>query len=238
MKTTLNTILTFLLFTTISFSQSGQKNFIDQPYIEVTGQVETEITPNEIYLRIVLNENDKKGRVSIEKQENKMLVKLKTLNLNLDKNLTVLDFNGFYQKKFLANNEVSKKKTYQLIVNNGKMLGEVYRILDKIDISNISIFKVSHSDIERLKRENKIKAIKTAKEKAQDYSAAIDQNIGKALFIQETQNFNNYRYDSNSLNEVVVMGYGTKKNKVEEITELNNKPILLKSTILARFSLN
>ena len=140
MKTTLNTILTFLLFTTISFSQSGQKNFIDQPYIEVTGQVETEITPNEIYLRIVLNENDKKGRVSIEKQENKMLVKLKTLNLNLDKNLTVLDFNGFYQKKFLANNEVSKKKTYQLIVNNGKMLGEVYRILDKIDISNISIF--------------------------------------------------------------------------------------------------
>ncbi len=233
----LKPLLIFLLFSTTIFSQNGQKNFIDQPYIEITGQVETEITPNEIYLRIVLNESDKKGRISIEKQENQMLSKLRNLELDLDKNLSVIDFNGFYKKKFFADNEMSKKKTYQLIVNNGKMLGEVYRALDVIDISNISIQKVSHSNLENLKLENKIEALKMAKQKANEYAIAIDQKAGNALFIQEVQNYNNYKYDSNSLNEVVV-SYASQRNKSEEITNLTIKPILLKSTILARFTLN
>ena len=232
------TFLTFLLFSFLSFSQSGQKNFIDQPYIEVTGQSETEIAPNEIYLRIVLDEKDKKGRVSIEKQENLMLSRLKVLSINLDDNLSVLDFDGFYRKKFLGENEVSKKKTYQLIVNDGKTLGEVFRSLDAIDISNISIQKVSHSDIESLRRENKIKALKEAKKKAGNYAIAIDQNIGNALYIQEIQNYNNYRYETNSLDKVVALGYSAQKNKGEEITDLNIKPIILKSTILTRFTLN
>lgn len=227
-----------LIFTIlIANSQNGTKNFIDQPYIEVSGQSEKEITPNEIYLRIVLDEKDKKGRVSIEKQENQMLSKLKGLNLDLDKSLSIIDFDGFYKRKFLSANEVSKKKTYQLMVSDGKTLGEVYRVLDEIDISNINITKVSHSDLEELKRDNKINALKTAKAKASDYAKAINQIIGNALFIQEVQNYNNYRYNSNSLDEVVITAYGKEKTK-EEIVDLNIKPIILKSTILARFSLN
>jgi hypothetical protein len=231
-------LLTTLLFIAIISAQNGTKNFIDQPYVEVSGQVEKEIIPNEIYVRIMLNEDDKKGRISIEKQENQMLLKLKALNIELDKNLSVLDFNGFYKHKFLAENEVIKKKTYQLIVSNGKILGEVYKSLDDLNISNISIIKVDHSDIETLKRVNKIEALKAAKEKANDYALAIDQTIGKALFIQETQNYNNYRYDSNTLDEVVVTAMGIKRSKEKEIEDLNIKPIILKSTILARFSLN
>jgi len=236
MTLNLKPLIIFLLFSSISFSQSGQKNFIDQPYIEVTGQIETEIIPNEIYLRIILNENDKKGRISIEKQENQMLAELKTLQIDLENNLSVLDFDGFYKKKFLSDNELSKKKTYELIVSNGKMLGEVYKTLDAIDISNISIQKISHSDIEKLKRDNKIKALKIAKKKAKDYASAIDQEIGNALYIKEVQNYNN-RYDSNSLNEVAI-SYVSKRGKGEEVSNLNIKSILLKSTILARFTLN
>ena len=237
MKTTLN-LIALVLFTTMVSAQIGTKNFIDQPYIEVTGQSEKEITPNEIYLKIVLDEQDKKGKISIEKQENQMLAKLKSLNIDLDKNLTVLDFDGFYKRKFLGSNEVTKKKSYQLIVNDGKTLGEVYRALDAIDVSNIDIVKVSHSDLESLKRANKLEALKAAKDKASDYAEAIDQSIGHALFIQEVNNYNNYRYDSNTLNEVVVTAYGTKASKAEEIVDLNIKPIILKSTILARFTLN
>lgn len=237
MKTTLN-LIALVLLTTIASAQIGTKNFIDQPYIEVTGQSEKEITPNEIYLKIVLDEQDKKGKISIEKQENQMLAKLKGLNIDLDKNLTVLDFDGFYKRKFLGSNEVTKKKSYQLIVNDGKTLGEVYRALDAIDVSNITIIKVSHSELESLKRANKLEALKAAKDKASDYALAVDQSIGHALFIQEVNNYNNYRYDSNTLNEVVVTAYGTKASKAEEIVDLNIKPIILKSTILARFTLN
>lgn len=231
MKTLLNTVLTLLLFTTISFSQSGQKNFIDQPYIEVTGQVETEITPNEIYLRIVLNENDKKGRISIEKQENKMLTKLRQCDVDIEKQLSVEDFNGIYKRKFLGENRVTKIKHYQLLIYDGKTLARVYQELDAIDVSNISIIKVDHSEIEAYKRETKIKALKVAKQKAEDYANAINQSVGKALFIQESSNI--YRV-SNMLVNNVSKSYDSQ----ESIADLDIKKIKITENVLAKFILN
>jgi len=231
MKTTLNTALVFLLFTTITFSQSGQKNFIDQPYIEVTGQVEIEIIPNEIFLRIVLNENDKKGRVSIEKQENKMLATLRQCDIDIEKQLSVEDFNGIYKRKFLGENRVNKIKHYQLIIYDGKTLAKVYQELDAIDVSNISIIKVGHSEIETYKRETKIKALKVAKQKAKDYANAINQSIGKALFIQESSNI--YRV-SNMLANNVSKSYDSR----ESLADLDIKKIKIIENVLAKFILN
>lgn len=202
----LNNILLIILFTSnISFGQNGQKNFIDHPYIEVTGNIETEIIPNEIYLTIIINENDKKGKISVEQQENKMIAILKSLAIDLDKNFSIIDFNGYYKRKFLADNEVTKTKRYELIVNNGETLGKVFEALDKIDISNISITKTSHTDIEKITRETKLKALKIAREKATDYAKAIDQSLGKALFIREDKNPLNNNFGMQ--NEVVITGY-------------------------------
>jgi len=229
-----------LLFTTLCFSQNGGKNFIDQPYIEVTGQIETEIIPNEIYLNIVLNENDKKGKISIEQQENQMIAVLKSLQIDLDKNFSVLDFNGYYKRKFLADDKVTKKKHYELIVSDGKTLGKIYQALDRIDVSNIYIIKTSHSDIEKIRRDTKLKALKVAKEKANDYATAIDQSIGKALFIQE-QNSTNFSSLAGNANGIMIRGYGSSygaRTKQEKIQDLNIKSIIITASVMAKFSLN
>lgn len=223
----------------MSFSQNGQKNFIDQPYIEVTGKIETEITPNEIYLNIELDENDKKGKISVEQQENQMIAVLKSLKIDLDKNFSILDFNGYYKRKFLADDKVTKKKRYELIVNDGETLGKVYQALDRIDISNISITKTSHSDIERIRRETKIKALQVAKEKANDYATAINQTIGKALFIKE-QNSLNINSLAGNANGIIATGYSSygSRFKQEKIQNLNIKSISITASVMARFSLN
>lgn len=234
MKKTLYTISTFLLITTFGFGQNGTKNFIDQPYIEVTGQSEMEITPDEIYLRIVLNENDKKGRLSIEKQENQMLTRLRNCDIDIDKQLTVEDFDGFYKRKFLGTNELSKTKRYQLLVYDGKTLGKVYQELDEIDISNISIIRVDHSEIEKFKRTTKLNALKIAKEKASDYAQVIDQNVGKALFIQENSNL--YQV-SNALSGQARGLSINKYESMEAINDLDVKKIVISETIHAKFTL-
>ncbi|MGE5944476.1 MAG: SIMPL domain-containing protein [Flavobacteriales bacterium] len=200
--------------------------------------METEVIPNEIYLSIILNENDKKGKISIEEQEKQMIDLLKSLGINLEKNFSILDFEGYYQRKIFAENEVTKIKRYELIVNDGKMLGMVYEALDRIDISNISIIKTDHSDIENIKRDTKISALKIAKEKAEDYAKSINQNLGKALFIQELNNdlvTPLYKNNNYMLNEVVTIGYGTEKDKIQD---LNLKSITVKATVLTRFALN
>ena len=237
--TTKNTILLMLLLVSaFSFAQSGTKNFIDQPYIEIVGKVEKEIIPNQIFLNVILDENDKKGKISIEKQENQLISALKSLGVNLDEDFSVLDFDGYYKRKFLANDEVTKTKKYQLIVSSGEMLGKVYQALDNIDVSNISIIKISHIEIEEKNREAKLEALKTAKEKAQNYTNAIGQSLGKALFIQELDPHNINNYMANSLDEVVVVGYGYNRANQDKIQDLNFKPIKITASVLVRFIIN
>jgi hypothetical protein len=232
-----NAILFFcLLQGVIIYGQQGQKNFIDQPYIEVVGQFEIEVIPDEIYLTILLNENDKKGKNDLEKQESQMIQALKSLGIDVDKKLTIQDYDGTFKKYVLYKDRVNKIKKYQLILSSGKKLGEVYNSLSKINISNISIKKVSHSKIEEYKRETKINALKIAKEKAQEYASAINQSLGKAIFIKENPS-SNY----SSMLEGVANGIqlrGTSSEQAYKIYDLNIQPIQLTAIVQTKFILN
>ena len=53
------TVLLFVLFLgtlTLGMAQSKENNFLDQPYIEVTGTAMMEVVPDEIYVKIILRE--------------------------------------------------------------------------------------------------------------------------------------------------------------------------------------
>ena len=240
MKTNLTHLVISLLFINLTFSQIAEKNFIDQPYIEVSGQVESEIIPNEIYLNITIDENDKRGRISIEEQENQMIAVLKSLGINLDQSFSVQTFSGYYKRKLFADNEVTKTKSYELLVNNIETLGKVYEALDRMDISNVYIKKTSHTDIEKYVRESKLEALKKAKEKATDYANVLNQTIGKAIFVQEQ--IPNYTVNSLSgfSNGILIRGQGYINNGQHEIKtqDLNIKSIVIAASVLVKFALN
>ena len=205
-------IVACLISFTSIIAQSGVKNFIDQNYIEITGVVETEITPDEIYLTIIINEKDKKGKISVEQQETAMIKKLKQVGIDLKKDFSVKDFSSNYKFYFLKRTDILKSKKYQLVVHDGLTLGKVYQALEGIEISNVSVEKVSHSKIEEHRSVAKIKALKAAKQKAQDYAEAIDQSIGNALYIQEINRNVRPQY----LNEIVVRGYAI-QNTIQKL---------------------
>lgn len=58
-----------------------QKNFIDQPYLEVTGEADTMITPDQVFLFISLSERDTKNRTTTEELEAKMKEALEKLEI-------------------------------------------------------------------------------------------------------------------------------------------------------------
>src|SRR5665647_3049367 len=88
-----------LLFSTImaANAQTGEKNFIDKPYIEVTGKAEMEIVPDEIYMAIVINEKDNKRKISLAQAEKDMVAKLKSLGIDTKKNLSVKDLSSNFK---------------------------------------------------------------------------------------------------------------------------------------------
>ena len=77
-------VFILLLFITKNFSQT--KNFIDLPYIETSAKVDTLVTPDRIFLTILITEKDTKNRTSVEELESKMNLKLKSLGIITENN--------------------------------------------------------------------------------------------------------------------------------------------------------
>ncbi len=224
-----------LLLSTAGWAQQGEKNFIDQPYMEVTGKAEMEVIPNEIYLQIQLNESDTKNKVSLQVQEQRMIEALQDLGIDTQKDLRIKDAFSNFRRKIFSQNDILLSKKYELLVHDGVTAGKVLLALEKIDIANVSIDRVDHSEIEKFRRQVKVNAIKVAKEKAQELAQAIGQTAGKALYVQEVD-FGGFapQYSNIALNQSAGSFDTGMKDKV---ASLDFETIKLQYTILCRFEL-
>lgn len=179
--------LFMLLLTGVGYSQT--KNFIDQPYIEVNGGADTLVTPNEIFIRILLSEKDTRDKVSIEELEQKMVNSLRSLGLNTDKDLTTIDMASNYKYYFLKSRDVIKTKSYTIKVTEAVMATKVFITLEELGISNAYIDRVNHSDLANLKNAMRTKAIIDARERALALTKPLNQNIGSAIHIVDAENY-------------------------------------------------
>ncbi|MCF4101892.1 SIMPL domain-containing protein [Gillisia sp. M10.2A] len=178
-------LLIIIGFMTLNiYSQS--KNFIDQPFLETEVETDTLVIPDKIYLTIKLDEEDNRNRRSTEELEKSMLMVLNSLDIDTDKDLSLLDFNSDFKKYFLSSQQVLKAKMYSLIVNDARTAGRVLAGLEKEDISNVSIEKTEYSKSEQLILELKSKAIVKAKQNAENMLAPLNQKLGKAIYISDT----------------------------------------------------
>lgn len=139
---------------------------------------------------------------------------------------------------WLSTDDIFLTKQYQLIVHDAKTLQSVFTELQKLGISQISIKKVDHSNIEQYRRDVKTNAVKAAKEKAGELATALNQAIGRALFIQEVDFFSPY-IASNSIQNNI---RGSMENMSQDLVDANGpyiefEKIILQYTILVRFEL-
>ncbi len=164
---------------------SQTKNFIDQPFLETEAEVDTLVTPDKIYLTIILNEEDNRNRKSTEELENAMQKVLKSLSIDTENNLSLLDFSSDFKKYFMSGQKVLKSKMYSLIVNKAVTAGKVLAGLEQENISNVSISKTEYSKSDELLFELKSKAVLKAKLNAESMVAPLNQKIGKAIFVSD-----------------------------------------------------
>lgn len=93
-----------------AITQAQEKSFLDINYVEVTTKADREVVPDKIYLSVTISEKENKGKISVEKQEKEMIKKLKDAGIDVEKNLSVSDMTGFYQKYILRKDQIMEKK--------------------------------------------------------------------------------------------------------------------------------
>jgi len=230
-------ILVFLITSSALIAQTGGKNFIDQNYIEVTGKAEMEILPDEIYLRILLNEKDFKGK-NFAEIEKSMFEKLNEIGIDISKDLAINDLLSNFQHYWFIKADILLSKEYQLIVHDARTVGKVFLELQNIGISNVSINKIENSKITDYRRQVKVEAIKAAQEKAKDLALAINQEIGRAIYVQEVES--NYRPkagSTGSASNIVIRGTSTVSGANASEPDIEFEKIHLEYSIIARFEL-
>lgn len=156
--------------------------------IQVTGKAEREVTPDEIYVRIVINESEMKLKKNVEQMEQEMIAMIKSLGIDTDKNLKIDNMSSGFKDYFLKKGQARTTSSYQLKVNSAAQLGLVYQGLESLGISNMTITKQSHSQIRQIQKEMRIEAIRNAKQIAEELTGAIGQKVGLAVNITDYNN--------------------------------------------------
>jgi hypothetical protein len=231
----INLILLFFLVSTVGFAQYEPNPLHSVPYIEVTGDAEIEIVPDEIFLHFTLKERyDGKTKINLEDLEKKLKQQLKAGNFDLD-NLSLADADADFVTIKRKKKDVLASKDYLLEVSGTKELSDVWEILDKIEVLNAYIQRVDHSKMEDFKKEVKIKAVQAAKAKAEYLLQAIGQNAGKALFIQERENYQPQPYAKN----IMIRGTAALQEDAmaEAEPEISFQKIKLEYKVFARFAI-
>lgn len=157
----------------------------EKDIIEVTGKAEKEIVPDEIYVRILIQEkNEAREKITIEQQEEKLRTAVTNAGIDL-KNLSVSDVNADYMKVRWKTKEVMTQKAYLLKTSTSQELRKLFTELDKIEVKDAGIDHVSHSKIDSLTKTVRVMAIKAAKDKAAYLLGAINEKLGSCLVVRE-----------------------------------------------------
>ena len=228
-----NYFIIMLCIATSFLGHTQSKNFIDQPYLETTAKVDSLVKPDRIYLSILIQEKEDRGRTSVEKQEREMASALEELGIDLKKQLKIEDLASNYKKYFLRKKSVLKSKNYELVVYNGLTASKVLVHLEAKGISNVRLIKTAYSKTEALKLILRSKAILKAQAQANSLVKPLGQALDKAIYISDKYYSNNYY--SKTMNRMKV-AYDS-DGVVEKPLDLEFSGIKVESEVMVRFSI-
>jgi uncharacterized protein YggE len=181
--------LAALALTFAALQEAGAQNVMEnvKPYIEVSGTAEREVIPDEIYLSITIRERYKpreKEKTTLAEMESQMKEAIKKAGMSLS-DLTLSDANADLIVIKRKKEDVLTQKEYILKTHDAEEVGKVLDALEKIDIQDAYISRTAISGIDGIRKELRMQAMKSAKDKATYMLSAIEENLGKAIWVSE-----------------------------------------------------
>ena len=226
-------VLTIALVTTLlmTFTANSLAQSTTQPYIDMSTTVEREVTPDELYLRITINEKEYKGKKSLEEMQDAMIDALKACRIDVSNSLTLNYMDSEISYKAFSKKVMPKTEaTYILKLNDATTMQNVIAALEEKQISNISLIRTRYTKEKELKAEMGVEAMQQAKAEAQTLAGAIGQEVGKAITISSWA----------SGNEQQPMMYKARANALEDSlsSDAPVMPIIQIGKITYRFNVS
>jgi len=161
---------------------------------------------------------------------------VKALGIALD-NLTLSDAVADYVPKKFRKDDVVARKGYTLKVTDAEAVRKVFLELDRLQIEEARIQRVSHSKEQEFRKDMRIKAITAAKEKADYLLAAIGEKTGSALSVAEvTGQMPTPRAGVNRLMAIETIGHASSVSSYEPLG-VNFSRIHIRAEVVCVFAI-
>ena len=191
MKTKILAVVFFLISLNSVFSQDNKES--NQRFIEVTGNAEKVVKPDIILYDICIQEyfkeeyeagkdfKDYVTKISLDDIEKELISELLKLGIRNDQ-ITVTEGNNYSKingKSFMST------KTIQVTLSDFKKVNEILQKVKTHGVSYMRIAELKNKDLNQIKKQVRIDAIKDAKEKAAYLIESLGNTIGQVLTIKE-----------------------------------------------------
>lgn len=183
----MKTPLTLVILITSFFIVTAQHTNKD-PYISVTGEGIVNVVPDNVTVKVRIEEEGKSAvevKSNVDNAVDNVLQFLKKLNIdekNYQTNYVRLDKNYDYNKK------VYTYKANQSIIIKLENLDQYEPLMSGLvqkGVNRIDGIQFGSSKAEQLEIEARQKAVKDAKIKAEQFASVLNQTVGKATAINE-----------------------------------------------------
>jgi uncharacterized protein YggE len=178
-------VLLFLiaLFPMTMYAQN--ETFKGEHFIEVTGIAQQEIEPNEIYFTIRLKEfEENREKTTLEKLDKDFFNAVKEAGID-KKRVELADAGSTFGKIGKRDKDAFREKTYQIKFTSAAELENFISKLQNVKVDYADIIKLSHSDLDKIKVDLKVKALQAAKTKAEYLLKSIGAEAGKPLMVRD-----------------------------------------------------
>ena len=168
-------------------AQAAALSIRDVPYVDLYSNASREVTPDEIYLKICLDEEPAKGKFKLADQQREVVKVLKALEIPVE-NLTVYDMESDLHRYILKKNQTYAKKVLLLKVGSAEQMANVLERLNALNIPDVEFSgsKVSDKLQEQVKEELMVEATQKAKRSATILAENVGAHLGRPLMVENT----------------------------------------------------
>lgn len=211
----------FILLLASSVSVMGQVAS-DKRYIQVTGSAEVNVQPDEIKLGITIQEypkgTKKESKQKLSNIEDKFFKILKANNIS-EKQVELQNLNYYWYYWWHHRHDNYRQKSFVVTLDKSTDFLSLVKELDYKGVLSLKIHSTTNKELQRLRKEVKISAVKAAKEKATYLLESIGEKVGKVIYIKEVPSSNFYWRSQNVMSNVVI-SESNPKNEIDNVASI------------------
>ena len=161
-----------------------------EPSVDVSGYASREVMPDKFVVTITTQERENRGKQSLQEQEREIFKVLQQVGIDAKTSLKLKNNYSTNQRRSTA----QEFRVYELTLSGSETLNKAFAALDTLNLWSVELSSAVCSSVDDIRRELRAEAMRDAKQRAEDLSGAIDQQIGECIYIQDESSGGDVRF--------------------------------------------